>query len=255
MNDFFNNFSIAAISTASAKTLSAPFELWRIQRQNHFIPNSTIRDVVKKEGIRYLWKGNITNVVKGVPQYSINYALFRIIDDKIENKFVSGICSGALSIGSIYPLETTRTYLSLQTNKNKYRGIYDCLKRTPIRNLYQGFSMSLIGFGSFTGWLFYLQSKLNENYPDLAPINGGLASMGALSFSYPTDLMRRRLQLQKFDKSVPIYRNNIDVIKKIKQNEGIRGFYKGIHANLVKSFVQWSIHFYILETLNKLIKK
>ena len=52
MNDFFNNFSIAAISTASAKTFSAPFELWRIQRQNHFIPNSTIRDVVKKEGIR-----------------------------------------------------------------------------------------------------------------------------------------------------------------------------------------------------------
>ena len=88
MNDFFNNFSIAAISTASAKTLSAPFELWRIQRQNHFIPNSTIRDVVKKEGLRYLWKGNITNVVKGVPQYSINYALFKIIDDKIENKFV-----------------------------------------------------------------------------------------------------------------------------------------------------------------------
>ena len=115
--------------------------------------------------------------------------------------------------------------------------------------------MSLIGFGSFTGWLFYLQSKLNENYPNLAPINGGLASVGALSFSYPTDLMRRRLQLQEFDKSVPIYKNNRDVIKQIKHNEGIRGFYRGIHANLIKSFVQWSVHFYILETLNKLIKK
>ena len=84
MNDFFYNFSIAALSTATAKTSSAPFELWRIQRQNYFIPNSTIRDVFKKEGFRYLWKGNITNIVKGVPQYSVNYALFKMIDEKIE---------------------------------------------------------------------------------------------------------------------------------------------------------------------------
>lgn len=255
IRDILENFTIAALSAGISKTTSAPFELWRIQRQNHFIPNSTIRDVIKKESIRYLWKGNAVNVIKGVPQYSLNWVLFKRFNEEIDNKLISGVLSGGISIGLIYPLETTRTYLSLQTNKNKYNGMYDCLKKTPVRNLYKGFSMSLIGFGTFSGWLFQFQSLLNDNYPQLSPINGGIASILALSISYPTDLMRRRLQLQQFDKSVPIYNNNRDVIKKIKMNEGIRGFYKGIHANFVKSFFQWSVHFHILEYLNKLIKE
>ena len=30
----------------------------RLQRQNRFIPNSTLSDVYKKEGLRFFWKGN-----------------------------------------------------------------------------------------------------------------------------------------------------------------------------------------------------
>ena len=40
------------IESLFSKTASAPVELWRIQRQNPFIPNTTLRDVIKKEGIR-----------------------------------------------------------------------------------------------------------------------------------------------------------------------------------------------------------
>ena len=34
---------------------------------------------------------------------------------------------------------------------------------------------------------------------------GGFAGMSAVSYTYPTDLIRRRLQLQGFDKTVPKY--------------------------------------------------
>ena len=68
--------------------------------------------------------------IKGIPQYFINYALFKKLDNTIDNKLVSGIVSGSCSIGIIYPLETTESYLSLQTNKNKYSGILDVLKKT-----------------------------------------------------------------------------------------------------------------------------
>ena len=50
---FIENFCISTIASSVSKTGSAPLELWRIQRQNSFIPNSTIRDVIKKEGFRY----------------------------------------------------------------------------------------------------------------------------------------------------------------------------------------------------------
>jgi len=254
IRDVLLNLSIASAATGISKTISGPLELWRIQRQQSFIPNSTLKDVIKMENIRYLWKGNLSNVVKGVPQYSINWALFQKINEKIDNNLISGVFAGGISIGIIYPLETTRTYLSLQTNKNKYKGICDCLKRAPKSHLYKGFTMSVMGAGAFSGWLYKFRGMLNENYPQFSHINSGIASIGALCITYPTDLMRRRLQLQQFDKSVPIYNNNRDVVKKIIKNEGIRGFYKGIHANFVKSFFHWNIHFYILESLNKLIK-
>ena len=60
-----------------SRTAVAPIELSRIQRQNHFIPNSTLTDVYKKEGLRYFWKGNGTNCVRIFPQLAVNYSIFR----------------------------------------------------------------------------------------------------------------------------------------------------------------------------------
>ena len=96
---FFENFFVSSGASIISKTASAPIELWRIQRQNPFIPHSTIKSVIKKEGIRYLWKGNGINLIKGIPQYSINYALFKKFDNTINNKLISGIISGSCSIG------------------------------------------------------------------------------------------------------------------------------------------------------------
>ena len=116
LSDILLDLSIASAATGVSKTMSGPLELWRIQRQQSFIPNSTLKDVVKMENIRYLWKGNLSNVVKGIPQYSLNWALFQKINEKIDNNLISGVFAGGISIGIIYPLETTRTYLSLQTS-------------------------------------------------------------------------------------------------------------------------------------------
>ena len=98
-----------------------------------------------------------------------------------------------------------------------------------------------------TGHYARIEKRKNTYFPF---INGGLASIMALTITYPTDLMRRRLQLQGYDKSVPIYKNTFDCFRKIYKYEGIRGFYRGLHANYVKSFGQWSIYFYILDHLN-----
>ncbi len=40
---------IGGLSGVISRTLTAPLELYKIQRQNAFIPNSTIRDVLKKK--------------------------------------------------------------------------------------------------------------------------------------------------------------------------------------------------------------
>jgi len=250
-SDLLNNLSKGIIASALSKSATAPLELWRIQRQNAFIPNSTLRDVVKKEGIRHLWKGNYASIVKGAPQYGLNYMFFIYFNDKYDNKFLSGTLSGCLSMTIIYPLDTTRSFLSLQTNKNKYNGIFSVLKNSPIKRLYGGLPMSIVGFGSFSGCLFHFQDYVKKYNNYIPFINGGIASVMALSVTYPTDLIRRRLQLQGYDKSVPVYNNSLDCIRKIYKNEGgIPAFYRGLHANYAKSFAHWSIYFYIINNFN-----
>ena len=59
-----------------SRTGIAPLELYKIQKQAAYIEHATLRSVIKKEGIRYLWKGNMTNCVRIAPQMAVNYSVF-----------------------------------------------------------------------------------------------------------------------------------------------------------------------------------
>jgi hypothetical protein len=263
----FIEFLIGGIGGIVSRSAVAPIELNRIQRQNHFIPNTTLTDVYKKEGLRFFWKGNGTNCVRIFPQLATNYSIFRGVKPffketfKNENiaNFTSGATAGCVSILATYPLETTRTYLSLQTNKNKYKGILDALRKIPIRQLYQGSQCSLLGFGAFNGLqytsFYYINSLVKDTYFDSRLVGGAFAGLFSVSITYPTDLVRRRLQLQGFDSSVPEYSGIIDACKKIFKTEGIRGFYRGLTATWIKTGPAVAIQFWTIGKLNKLLKK
>ena len=257
---------IGAMAGAVSRTAVAPIELYRIQRQNYFVPNSTLKDVYQKEGLRYFWKGNGTNCIRILPQLAINYAVFRkaktINDTIFTNKnvanFASGCTAGLVSMLITYPLETTRTFLSLQTNKNKYSGITDVIKKLKISQLYQGCRMSLFGFGSWSGLqyssYYYVNTLTKNTKLDSKLFSGGLSGLFAISITYPTDLIRRRLQLQGFDKTVPQYNGIFDTVKKIYKYEGVKGFYRGLIANYIKTAPTLAIQFWTIENLNFYLK-
>ena len=257
---------IGGLGGIISRTCVAPIELNRIQRQNYFIPNANLTDVYKKEGFRFFWKGNGVNCIRIFPQIAVNYSVFRqsknIFKNTFENKntvnFVSGCFAGCVSMISTYPLETTRTYLSLQTNKNKYKGILDALTKIPIRQLYQGSKMSLFGFGGYSGIqyssYYYFNSIIKDTSFDSKFIGGGLAGLFSVSITYPTDLIRRRLQLQGFDSTVPKYNGICDAIRKVYKHEGFFGFYRGLSMTYLKTAPAVAIQFGTIEQLNKLFK-
>ena len=262
----FVDFIIGGIGGIVSRSAVAPIELNRIQRQNYFIPNATLKDVYKKEGIRFFWKGNGTNCVRIFPQLSINYAVFRktkkhaqkYIQNKNILNFSSGVLSGFTSMMITYPLETTRTYLSLQTNKNKYKGIFDALIKIPNKQLYQGCRMSMYGFGAFSGIqytsYYYINRIIKDTSFDSKLFAGAFAGTFSVSITYPTDLIRRRLQLQGFDKSVPKYDGIFDCCKKIFKRDGIKGFYRGLSATYIKTGPAVAIQFWTIEMLNRNFK-
>jgi len=79
--------------------------------------------------------------------------------------------------------------------------------------------------------------------------------MAAVSFTYPTDLMRRQLQLQGFDKTVPKYDGIIDCGRKIVRNQGFRGLYKGLLASYISIFPKFALQFWSFEIAQEQLKK
>jgi len=262
----YTDIIAGSVAGVVSRTLVAPIELYRIQRQNPFVPNSTMRDVVKREGIRYLWKGNSTNCIRIIPQLSINWTMYqkikpfneRIFPNTKVSNFVSGVETGVTSMLLTYPLEISRSFLSLQTNKNKYTGITDIIRKNSIRQLYQGVHASLIGYGLLTGLQYssygYINDFIKDTMFDTKLLSGGICGCFSVSIMYPGDLIRRRLQLQNFDPSVPKYNGIIDCIRKVVRLEGIPGLYRGLLANYAKTFPTFAIQFYTLDKMKTLLE-
>lgn len=263
---------IGGISGVVSRTCTAPFELLKIQKQNYYIPNTTLRDVIKNDGIKGLWKGNFTNCIRIFPQISINYSLYNYTKKYMTNQqvrynmsdntinFISGAISGSTAMIVIYPLENIRSRLSLQTNKQYYNGIYDSFKKVKCLTLYKGLNMSLIGFTPYNALNFtfyhYYKNRLNIKNKEIDKlICGGLSGISSVSFTYPTDLIRRRLQIQDdFDSNIPKYKGIRDCIRKIYKTDGMKGFYRGLIPCYLKIFPSMAIQFWCFDTLSKYIK-
>ena len=127
----FKDLIIGGCAGVISRTCTAPLELYKIQSQNKYFKESNIKNVLKNEGFRYLWKGNLTNCIRAFPQFGISYSvyafsknnLFYFLENKNYKNFYSGGVAGFVSMSIIYPLETIRTRLSLQMNKSHYNSI------------------------------------------------------------------------------------------------------------------------------------
>ena len=263
-----SDFVIGGISGVISRTMTAPLELYKLQRQNTFMPGSSITAVVKGEGIRYLWKGNATNCIRVFPQVGINYYVYAFINETVvtnindekTRRLVAGSIGGATSMILTYPLETIRSRLSLQMNKSHYKGLHHALQCIPPREMFQGMTLSILGYAPFTAISFttyfsykdYLQVNTKLDSDIVKILAGGTSGLTSIMITYPTDLIRRRLQLQNFDKNVPKYLGIIDCAKKIIKIDGYRGMYRGLFATCVKIVPTIAIQFFVLERLKSI---
>lgn len=265
-----DHFIIGGLSAMTARTLTAPLELRKLQLQNNYLKHNTIQHVIKNEGIRFLWKGNMTNCVRVFPQYAINFMFYEkcksiyslFYKNNMYIDLLSGATSGIISMTATYPLETARTHLSLQTNKQKYTSLFDIFKKLSARELYAGLRMSMFGFApwnaiNFASYNIYKEAFIDyKEYENIYKLLcGGSAGMTAITVTYPTDLIRKRLQMQSFSNLVPEYRGIIDCTKKIIKYEGIPGLYQGMTISYIKTFPTLAIQFWCYDTLNEWLNK
>ncbi|KAF2077378.1 hypothetical protein CYY_001306 [Polysphondylium violaceum] len=172
--------------------------------------------------------------------------------------FFNGLLGGSIDL-MMYPLDVIRTRLqvqgsiSIQQKFPHYTGTFDGLKKLytneGFKGYYKGFLTSEVGylssraiyFGTYevlkqSFQKFTNQSHLDESSEQLfmiTTISGGIAEMFATLIWVPFDVATQTVQIQ--DPKNPEYRPGLHVFKKIYQERGFTGLYRGFGATMIKN--------------------
>lgn len=106
---------------------------------------------------------------------------------------------------------------------------------------------------------FYEGSKILYTYlqipeSELAEKNficGGISKILSGLIMYPLTTVRTRIQQNQFINNLmeEKYKGSWDIIRRTAREEGLRGFYKGLWANILKGIPQKGIYFYFYEII------
>jgi len=266
---------MGGVSAAISKTCASPIEVIKLRLQNvdEMIkagtldkPYTGIGDcasrVVNEEGVKGLWKGNGTNVIRYFPTQALNFSLkdyFKRIfgrDKHRDGYFVwflgnlaSGGAAGSVSLFFVYSLDYARTRLTNDLKSAKkggqkqFNGLIDVYKKTlasdGIAGLYRGFVISCVGIVIYRGLYFGIYDSLKPALPENLKNNlmanfllGWGVTVGAGLASYPIDTIRRRMMMTSGQAEK--YNGSIDCGQKIVAKEGVKALFKGAGANIIR---------------------
>ena len=223
---------------------------------------------VKSEGFLSLWRGNLANVIRYFPTQALNFAF----KDQFKRMFAvpknapywktfsaniaSGGLAGASSLLFVYPLDFARTRLGNDSKTTstsggaprgdrQFNGLIDVYKKTlktdGITGIYRGFVISAVGIVVYRGLYFglydslkpiVLTGSLKDNFAAAFLLGWGI-TIGAGLASYPIDTVRRRMMMTSGE--VVKYKGSLDCFSQILKKGGLRAFFKGAGANILRA--------------------
>lgn len=262
-----------------SRTATAPLDRLKVllqvqaSSQNRIGIASGFKMMVKEGGVKSLWRGNGANVVKIAPESAIKFFAYEKAkkllgaDDKqlgVSERLTAGAMAGVASQTSIYPLEVLKTRLALRRT-GQYRGLfhaaYVILTTEGVRSFYRGLFPSLLGIIPYAGIdlaIYETLKNLYLNYHKNQSADPGVfvllacgtasSTCGQLA-SYPLSLVRTKLQAQARSKDATGGDNMVSVFKRILQEDGPRGLYRGLAPNFMKVAPAVSISYVVYEHL------
>ncbi|CAM9865797.1 unnamed protein product [Phaeothamnion confervicola] len=220
------------------------------------------RRVHAEQGMASFWRGNTANVARYFPAQALNFTLRdRYREVLVGNtpvadfsrylfySLLAGGASGATSLAVLYPFDFARTRVGADVgvgSGRQFKGSIDCLRKTwaaeGLRGVYRGFDAALVGIIAWRAIYFGCYDALTERL--LGGRRGGhLAERWALAQTvttlggtavYPLDSVRRRMMMQAGRGPDAQYKGSWHCAVSVWRGEGVRGFYRGLSANLVR---------------------
>lgn len=220
------------------------------------------RRVSAEEGVGSLWRGNMANVLRYFPTQALNFAfkdyfkrLFGFKKEKdgyalwFMGNVASGGAAGASSLVFVYSLDYARTRLANDNKSAKrggerqFKGLVDVYRKTiasdGVAGLYRGFAISCVGIIVYRGCYFGFYDSIKPMLPNGLEKNllvtfllGWAVTIAAGLASYPLDTIRRRMMMTSGE--AVKYDSSLACAKEIMAKEGIKSFFKGAGANILR---------------------
>ena len=295
-NTVIKQLLAGGVSGCCAKTVIGPLDRTKIllQAQHPYYKQYGVFrcmwEIVKREGILSLWKGNTVMMVRIFPYSAIQFLAFEryklfyqsLFGDRHFNKLLAGSSAGVTSVLLTYPLDMVRTRIAFQiTGEHRYQSVANAFNTIyknegGIRGYYSGISATLVGMIPYAGVAFYTFSTLKETLIQVAPdlfarpdsynkdvyvlrawvalCCGGFAGAISQTVSFPLDVARRLMQLANVLPESCQYKTVWSTLVSIyKKNGVVHGLYRGLSINYIKVIPQQAVAFTIYELLREII--
>lgn len=279
------NLIAGACAGAVAKTVIAPLDRTKIMFQvskTQFTYKKAFEILQKgyrKNGILSWWRGNSATMVRIVPYAAIQFTahehLKKILGASRSEvlppgkRFLAGSLAGATAASCTYPLDMVRARMAVAAKdhyKNLRGAFVSIYKEEGMRTFYNGFIPTILGIMPYAGISFFVYETLKKHYHQKYPENdlttvyrlgyGAVAGICGQTFTYPFDIVRRRMQTDGIDGKGYKYRKLLWTLKYVLQTEGIvKGYYKGMSINWIKGPVAVSVSFTTFDTLQYFIDR
>ncbi|XP_011003898.1 PREDICTED: mitochondrial substrate carrier family protein P-like [Populus euphratica] len=245
----------------------------------------SFKKISHTEGIMGFYRGNGASVARIVPYAALHYMTYEqyrrwIILSFPDNgrgpvlDLVAGSFAGGTAVLLTYPLDLVRTKLAYQIVSSSkgningvigmelvYKGIRDCfsktLKESGLRGLYRGVAPSLYGIFPYAGLKFYFYEEMKRHVPEehkkdivVKMVCGSVAGLLGQTFTYPLDVVRRQMQVQRLSVSNNAeLKGTMETLIMIMQKQGWKQLFSGLSINYLKVVPSVAIGFTVYDIM------